>query len=39
MLDGWLSQQRAIWEGRTDRLEQFVMAQQDRMSSKGENDR
>lgn len=38
MLDGWLSQQRAVWEGRTDRLEQFVMAQQDRMSSKGEND-
>lgn len=38
MLDGWLSQQRAVWEGRTDRLEQFVMAQQGRMSSKGEND-
>jgi len=24
-VDGWLSEQRAIWEGRTDRLEQFVM--------------
>ncbi|KQX34733.1 ArsR family transcriptional regulator [Devosia sp. Root436] len=23
-VDGWLSEQRAIWEGRTDRLEQFV---------------
>lgn len=23
-VDGWLNQQRAIWEGRTDRLEQFV---------------
>jgi len=38
MLEGWLSQQHAIWEGRTDRLEQFVMAQQDRVCSKGEND-
>ncbi len=25
-VDGWLSAQRAIWEGRTDRLEQFVTA-------------
>jgi len=23
-VDGWLDEQRAIWEGRTDRLEQFV---------------
>lgn len=23
-VDGWLKEQRAIWEGRTDRLEQFV---------------
>lgn len=25
--EGWLAGQRAIWEARTDRLEQFVMAQ------------
>jgi DNA-binding transcriptional ArsR family regulator len=24
VVDGWLAQQRRIWEGRTDRLEQFV---------------
>jgi DNA-binding transcriptional ArsR family regulator len=24
VLDGWLAEQRAVWEGRTDRLEQFV---------------
>ncbi len=24
VVDGWLAAQRAIWEGRTDRLEQFV---------------
>jgi DNA-binding transcriptional ArsR family regulator len=24
VVDGWLAQQRAIWERRTDRLEQFV---------------
>jgi DNA-binding transcriptional ArsR family regulator len=23
-VDGWLAEQRAAWEGRTDRLEQFV---------------
>jgi DNA-binding transcriptional ArsR family regulator len=23
-IDGWLGEQRAIWEARTDRLEQFV---------------
>lgn len=27
-VDTWLSAQRAIWEGRTDRLEQFVLAQE-----------
>jgi DNA-binding transcriptional ArsR family regulator len=25
LVDGWLAQQRSIWEGRTDRLEQFVV--------------
>jgi DNA-binding transcriptional ArsR family regulator len=25
-VERWLSEQRAIWEGRTDRLEQFVTA-------------
>ena len=24
VVDGWLAEQRAIWEGRTDRLEQFA---------------
>ncbi|GAA3193810.1 metalloregulator ArsR/SmtB family transcription factor [Actinocorallia longicatena] len=24
LVDGWLAEQRRIWEGRTDRLEQFV---------------
>jgi len=24
LLDDWLAEQRAIWEGRTDRLERFV---------------
>jgi DNA-binding transcriptional ArsR family regulator len=24
VVDGWLAEQRAIWDGRTDRLEQFV---------------
>ena len=24
VVDGWLAEQRAIWEGRTDRLQQFV---------------
>jgi DNA-binding transcriptional ArsR family regulator len=31
-VDGWLSEQRAIWEGRTDRLERFVT--QDKESKK-----
>ena len=25
-IDGWLAEQRAVWEGRTDRLEQLVTA-------------
>lgn len=28
VVEGWLSEQKAIWEGRTDRLEQFVTTQQ-----------
>jgi DNA-binding transcriptional ArsR family regulator len=24
VVDGWLAEQRAVWEGRTDRLESFV---------------
>jgi DNA-binding transcriptional ArsR family regulator len=24
VVDGWLAEQRAVWEARTDRLEQFV---------------
>lgn len=28
LVDSWLSTQRAIWEGRTDRLEQFVTTAQ-----------
>jgi DNA-binding transcriptional ArsR family regulator len=24
VVDGWLAEQRAVWEGRADRLEQFV---------------
>lgn len=34
MIEGWLSEQRAIWDGRTDRLEQFVLAKQDREKSR-----
>ncbi|WP_117192571.1 ArsR/SmtB family transcription factor [Rhizobium terrae] len=34
MVEGWLSEQRAIWDGRTDRLEQFVLAKQDREKGK-----
>lgn len=26
LIEGWLSEQRRLWEGRTDRLEQFVSA-------------
>ncbi len=28
-VDGWLAEQRAIWRGRADRLEAFVMAEQE----------
>lgn len=27
-IDAWLAEQRAVWEGRTDRLEQFVTGTQ-----------
>jgi DNA-binding transcriptional ArsR family regulator len=30
VVDGWLAAQRAVWEGRTDRLEQFVTDSQER---------
>ena len=30
IVDGWLAEQRAVWEGRTDRLEQFVTNSQER---------
>jgi DNA-binding transcriptional ArsR family regulator len=30
VVDGWLAEQRAIWEGRTDRLEQFVTTPRER---------
>jgi DNA-binding transcriptional ArsR family regulator len=32
-VEGWLSAQRALWEGRTDRLERFVTAGQKRKTS------
>ncbi len=28
VIEAWLSKQRALWEGRTDRLEQFVTSTQ-----------
>jgi DNA-binding transcriptional ArsR family regulator len=31
---GWLSEQRALWEGRTDRLERFVTASRKTETSK-----
>jgi DNA-binding transcriptional ArsR family regulator len=34
VIEGWLSAQRAIWEGRTDRLEQFVTATRKKEKSK-----
>ena len=30
IVDGWLAEQRAVWEGRTDRLEQFVAGPEER---------
>ncbi|HEY4199759.1 MAG TPA: metalloregulator ArsR/SmtB family transcription factor [Devosiaceae bacterium] len=32
--EAWLSDQRSIWEGRTDRLEQFAIAAQNKEKSK-----
>jgi len=32
--EAWLSAQRALWGGRTDRLEQFVLAAQQKETSK-----
>ncbi len=29
-IDGWLATQRAVWEGRTDRLEQFATTLHDK---------
>jgi len=29
VLDGWLADQRSIWEDRTDRLERFVSRRQE----------
>jgi DNA-binding transcriptional ArsR family regulator len=33
VVESWLSTQHAIWEGRTDRLEQFVMTSQEKDKS------
>jgi DNA-binding transcriptional ArsR family regulator len=33
-VDAWLSAQRAIWEGRTDRLEHFVTTVQEKEKAK-----
>jgi DNA-binding transcriptional ArsR family regulator len=30
VVDGWLAEQRAVWEGRTDRLERFVTTKEQR---------
>ena len=34
LVSGWLDEQRAIWEGRTDRLERFVMDAQHKDQTK-----
>jgi DNA-binding transcriptional ArsR family regulator len=34
MVETWLSTQRALWEGRTDRLEQFVTTAQKKRKSR-----
>ena len=34
VIETWLSKQRALWEGRTDRLERFVLATQGKEKSK-----
>ncbi|MET3899841.1 DNA-binding transcriptional ArsR family regulator [Devosia sp. UYZn731] len=33
-IEAWLNDQRALWEGRTDRLEQFVLKTQDKETPK-----
>lgn len=33
MIEDWISAQRAAWEGRTDRLEQFVLAAHEKEQS------
>lgn len=33
LIEGWLCEQRALWEGRTDRLEHFVLAAQEQEPS------
>ena len=33
LVESWLSAQRALWEGRADRLEQFVVAARERKES------
>lgn len=33
VVETWLSEQRSIWEGRTDRLERFVTTTQDKETS------
>jgi DNA-binding transcriptional ArsR family regulator len=32
-VEDWLGKQRALWEGRTDRLEHFVITEQDKEKS------
>lgn len=34
MIEEWLNEQRALWEGRADRLEQFVTTQQTKRESR-----
>ncbi len=33
VVESWLSEQRSIWEGRTDRLERFVTTNNDKKAS------
>ena len=33
-VENWLDSQRALWEGRTDRLEHFVLSELDRKDRK-----
>lgn len=34
ILEGWLAEQRAIWQARTDRLEQLVLAKEEFLRAK-----